>query len=194
MDKANRGFNLVGLIVAIAAIAALAGAGWYWKKTQTQGPQMPPAQQANQPDVSDWKTYRNEKYGFEVRYPVSWKAESDAIDAVRDTKEGYNRGMAYFALYPPLITDATGYVKKLQFFLSDKPQDTAFIDSVLNKETRTLGENIWTIGQIPVGHPAEGAYLFSLMKDGKRINVAAYSLQDYEDVYYKILSTFKFIK
>lgn len=26
-------------------------------------------------DISDWKTYRNEKYGFEVRLPASWNAQ-----------------------------------------------------------------------------------------------------------------------
>ncbi|MBI4120604.1 MAG: hypothetical protein HY454_04030 [Parcubacteria group bacterium] len=66
----SAGFGLIGIIVAIAAIAALAGAGWYWEKMQVQRPQMPPAQQTNQPDVSTWKTYRSEKYGFEVRYPA----------------------------------------------------------------------------------------------------------------------------
>ena len=68
----SAGFGLIGIIIAVAIIGLLTGTGWYWKKTQTRAPQMPSAQQANQPDVSTWKTYRNEKYGFEVRYPSNY--------------------------------------------------------------------------------------------------------------------------
>ena len=31
----------------------------------------------NDSDTSDWKTYRNEEYGFEVRYPSEWKVEEE---------------------------------------------------------------------------------------------------------------------
>ena len=31
-------------------------------------------------DISDWKTYKNEEYGFEVKYPQDW--EYDLIDGV----------------------------------------------------------------------------------------------------------------
>ena len=27
------------------------------------------------PDISDWKTYRNEEYGFEIKYPSDWEFE-----------------------------------------------------------------------------------------------------------------------
>jgi hypothetical protein len=36
----------------------------------------PPAAQQNALDTSDWKTYRNEEYGFEFRYPLSWTNSS----------------------------------------------------------------------------------------------------------------------
>ena len=28
-------------------------------------------------DTSDWKTYRNEEYGFEVKYPIEWAIDKD---------------------------------------------------------------------------------------------------------------------
>lgn len=31
-------------------------------------------------DTSSWKTYRNEQYGFEVRYPENWTIEEDRIN------------------------------------------------------------------------------------------------------------------
>jgi hypothetical protein len=50
-------------------------------------------------DTSDWKVYRNEKYGFELRYPPSWvglprfpssppEAECEATHLVKDDLGG----------------------------------------------------------------------------------------------------------
>jgi len=45
------------------------------------------ANTAKSPDTSKWKLYRNEKYGFQVRYPETW--------AVRSSK-GTSPEMIYF--------------------------------------------------------------------------------------------------
>jgi len=64
----QKGFVNIVLIVVVVAII-IAGGYFIMSKRQTptnQG-QEPPA--LNQ--VSDWKTYTNEKYGFEISYPPS---------------------------------------------------------------------------------------------------------------------------
>ena len=34
----------------------------------------------NEDDISDWKTYKNEKYGFEFQYPKDWRIEFPEVD------------------------------------------------------------------------------------------------------------------
>ncbi|MBI3335453.1 MAG: hypothetical protein HY001_03055 [Candidatus Portnoybacteria bacterium] len=50
-------------------------------KLAEQKPQTPPkTQQLQNTSTSNWKTYRNEKYGFEVKYPSEWTTKSIGAD------------------------------------------------------------------------------------------------------------------
>ncbi len=40
--------------------------------TNNQPQSKPLAENVGQADTKNWKTYRNEKYGFEIKYPTSW--------------------------------------------------------------------------------------------------------------------------
>ncbi len=56
-------------------------------------------------DTSDWKTYRNEEYGFEVRYPNDWDA---AEFQSRRGVEIYNPQAKQIG---PASIDTEGYIK-----------------------------------------------------------------------------------
>ena len=67
----RRGVLLLEMI--LLCIAGAAG--------QSQQPTKPPAKQQAASatiDTSTWKTYRNEKYGFEVKYPDTWTVQSSS--------------------------------------------------------------------------------------------------------------------
>ncbi len=58
------------ILTTIAAIAILAGA-YVWAIKYLK-PQEHHAQTLTPDQTANWKTYKNDKYGFEVRYPTTW--------------------------------------------------------------------------------------------------------------------------
>jgi len=70
----NQGFSAIALVIIFAVLAI--GGYVVWKK-QAVAPSPAPAD-TNIPstpsvDMTDWKTYRNDEYGFELKYPSSWE-------------------------------------------------------------------------------------------------------------------------
>lgn len=77
-------FGITAAIIILAAVAFLGGGLWYVSSMRLAGSQPKPPQSAPLPsvlaapspqeamDTSAWKTYRNEEYGFEVKYPPDW--------------------------------------------------------------------------------------------------------------------------
>ncbi|OGZ99269.1 MAG: hypothetical protein A3C07_00440 [Candidatus Sungbacteria bacterium RIFCSPHIGHO2_02_FULL_47_11] len=63
-------FSKIALLVIILAI--LAGATGYYL-IQIQSTKLEIQKEDVGSETVNWKTYRNEKYGFEVKYPEDWK-------------------------------------------------------------------------------------------------------------------------
>jgi len=86
------------ITIVIAVVILVVAGGWFWYGEKQKPVREPVVQNGaeqvddNQPvldagseinnqqseiDMSDWQTYRNEEYGFEVRYPEGWEMKEE---------------------------------------------------------------------------------------------------------------------
>ena len=158
-------------------------------------------------DISDWQTYRNEKYGFELRYPPVYSACEFPINE----KELFNLiiGRSNSEEYPDPC-DAGVYLDGV--FLS------IFTDSVENirgkyksydkfsEERRLINDLAWSIFRFELGTPLPsgvpeteiplGKYKFAVLSKGVMLfeldmdPTTSISEKEFD----QILSTFKFIR
>ncbi|MCC6290721.1 hypothetical protein IT398_01495 [Candidatus Nomurabacteria bacterium] len=87
--KKEAGFSFLLAIIVIAIIAI--GASVYWKSGQVPVTPIPvPVTSDNSfktlptptatDETADWKTYKNDKYGFEFKYPEIWSIQREVDD------------------------------------------------------------------------------------------------------------------
>jgi hypothetical protein len=66
--KKNKASAVVIAIIIVVVLAIIGGGVWY--VVSKNQPSSSPTGEEDQ--YKDWKTYRNEEYGFEFRYPKEW--------------------------------------------------------------------------------------------------------------------------
>jgi len=84
------------IIIGILVIAGIAGASWYFVKQQAtpapveqppvvtppEGQEKVPSEKAPADETANWKIYRNEQYGFEIKYPPDFfYEEHEGVDS-----------------------------------------------------------------------------------------------------------------
>jgi hypothetical protein len=125
--KTQKG-NVVVIAAIIVIVAVTAGIiGWMFAKnsqapTSQSGSIRPTAQLTPKDETSNWKTYRNEVYGYEIQYPSYWVKNS--------FPDGDSRSAIEY--------------KGTSIFLNQGGHGVPF-DWKMGKSTATFGEHQWEV-------------------------------------------------
>jgi hypothetical protein len=169
-------------IIIILVIAILGVVGYFSYKiykspnqpiTQPTTPSIPPAT----PDTTaNWKTYINNQYGFELKYP-----QDDKVEEIKDP------GMHYFSI--PHLDQGTD----INFFPSDSNFKTnkPFVDSDILKQENIEFNNL-PAKHITVDGPNGRQMEYLLVGQNQKYFIISY--EDFDNLSSQILSTFKFTK
>ncbi len=149
-------------------------------------------------ETADWKTYRNEEYGFEVKYPEDWKIITKTVRSTgteiefyknKDTKISIRSGFRYsqnlgrnYSL-EEWITESKEAIKKYQLNLKE---EEIKIDNV--QATKLSYRNTQDLTTYEIYTQKEGLmYEIIVLFNSSNENI-------YNQTFNQILSTFKFIE
>jgi hypothetical protein len=225
MDKKNSKTLKISIVLIVIAIVVFL----FWQKNQKVQPQEENVgkiekvenEKVNQNsdnqndqqniDVSDWKTYSNNAYGFEFKYPKDWIIENNSgVNADRsvvsimsqETKNEIDKNQK-----AGIICEACGPDISFYYYSSIENQpDNKYVkaknlNEFIEKDTSTkkIGERtVGNINMIETIQSGAGAYYVLMAENNSHIYKIFFTHKDSGDklidIENKILSTYKITK
>lgn len=145
------GAPIAKLVLAVAMIVflgALFGAAGYLavnKPAKIQQPQVSPAAEpikSVEGETADWKTYRNEKYGFEIKYPEDWTVNNTgshmiSLDNYNFCYRGGRDGCFRVSIFLEQDENSNSYQKEFEVMekiITKKKDNKLFVFSITVEE------------------------------------------------------------
>ncbi|MFC1751685.1 hypothetical protein ACFLY5_00890 [Patescibacteria group bacterium] len=187
--------KIVGVIVAILIITASISAYFLWPEgeevvTEDLNKIVPTAIPADDA-MSNWQTYRNEEYGFEVKYPFEWVADRTNNDKRISFYSANKADVQNDFQFTIAIIDSEQWrntSETMKDYILNKPESSEVM--IANRQA-TKSE---TKTQDDMGIIVSGSIQYIFIEDGTFFSFVTNYNKESSNIGEKIISTFKFIE